>query len=89
MNELKSWFDATAKVGALPDGGFYRGSYTPEEAEIFRLLGGWMEDSGLTVQRDAAGNLWGKSQGTCPNVLSIVTGSHVDSVRSGGTYDGI
>jgi allantoate deiminase len=89
MNELKSWFDATAKVGALPDGGFYRGSYTPEEAEIFRLLGGWMEDSGLTVQRDAAGNLWGKSQGTCPNVLSIVTGSHVDSVRSGGNYDGI
>jgi allantoate deiminase len=89
MKELENWFDAIAQVGALPGGGFYRGSYTPEEAEICRLLRGWMEECGLSVKRDAAGNLWGKAQGTCPQALSIVTGSHMDSVRSGGNYDGI
>lgn len=89
MKELEKWFDAIAQVGALSEGGFYRGSYTPEEAEICQLLRGWMEECGLSAGRDAAGNLWGKVQGTCPQALSIVTGSHMDSVRSGGNYDGI
>ena len=89
MEELKQWFDAMAQIGAAPDGGFYRGSYTQEEQEQFKLLSGWMEESGLTVNRDAAGNLWGKAEGSCPHALSIVTGSHTDSVRNGGNFDGI
>lgn len=30
MKELESWFEALSKVGALPEGGYYRGSYTSE-----------------------------------------------------------
>lgn len=89
MEELKQWFDDMSKVGAAPDGGYYRGSYTPEELEAYRLLSGWMDESGLTVSKDAAGNLWGKAEGSCTDTLSIVTGSHIDSVRNGGNYDGI
>ena len=65
MKELESWFEALSKVGALPEGGYYRGSYTSEEVEIQRLLSGWMEKSGLSVNRDAAGNLWGKADCVC------------------------
>lgn len=89
MEELKQWFDAMSKVGVAPDGGYYRGSYTPEELEAYQLLSGWMGESGLTVTKDAAGNLWGKAEGGSPDTLSIVTGSHIDSVRNGGNYDGI
>lgn len=89
MEELKQWFDAMSKVGVAPDGGYYRGSYTPEELEAYQLLSGWMEESGLVVTKDAAGNLWGKAAGSCSDALSIVTGSHIDSVRNGGNYDGI
>lgn len=89
MKELKNWFDAMSKIGAAPDGGYYRGSYTLEELEAYQLLSGWMEKSGLDVHKDAAGNLWGKTNGTCSGALSIVTGSHIDSVRNGGNYDGI
>ena len=48
-----------------------------------------MEKSGLSVKRDAAGNLWGKAEGESERALPIVTGSHIDSVRGGGNYDGI
>lgn len=89
MQELKEWFEAFSKIGQLPDGGYYRGAYTPEETEQQRLLTLWMKDSGLTVKRDAAGNLWGTVEGSNPNALPIVTGSHTDSVRSGGNYDGV
>lgn len=89
MKELKQWFDSISKIGALPDGGYYRGSYTQEELEIQELLTKWMEKSGLTVRKDAAGNLWGRIDGEFENAPPIITGSHIDSVRNGGNYDGI
>ncbi|MCD8121861.1 MAG: Zn-dependent hydrolase [Clostridiales bacterium] len=89
MKELKEWFDALSEIGVAAEGGYYRGSYTPEETEMYRLVAGWMEEAGLTVRRDAAGNLWGKVDGRNPEALPIVTGSHIDSVRNGGNYDGI
>lgn len=89
MEELKKWFEDMGEIGQAAGGGYYRGSYTQEETEAYRLLSGWMEEGGLKVKRDAAGNLWGKAEGSCPEALSIVTGSHIDSVRNGGNYDGI
>jgi allantoate deiminase len=47
-----------------------------------------MRDAGLEVRRDAVGNLWGRIEGT-EGGKSIVTGSHVDSQRPGGRYDGV
>ena len=46
----------------------------------------WMEQAGLTVRRDNVGNLRARYEGTGPETLLI--GSHLDSVRNAGRYDG-
>jgi N-carbamoyl-L-amino-acid hydrolase len=46
-----------------------------------------MEAAGLVTQLDAAGNLFGRREGTA-SVAPIVAGSHTDSVFGGGRYDG-
>jgi allantoate deiminase len=45
-----------------------------------------MRDAGLTVREDAVGNLFGRLEGQSPR--TILTGSHIDTVRLGGRYDG-
>jgi allantoate deiminase len=46
-----------------------------------------MQRAGLTTHHDAVGNIWGRAQGT-EKAKSIVTGSHIDTVRRGGRLDG-
>jgi N-carbamoyl-L-amino-acid hydrolase len=46
------------------------------------------EEAGLDVQMDAAGNLIGKRMGRVPGLASIMVGSHIDTVPSGGRFDG-
>ena len=54
-----------------------------EEDRAHELAAGWMEEAGLTVEVDAAGNLIGRT--ATPDVW---TGSHLDTVPNGGKYDG-
>ena len=51
-------------------------------------LTGWMVDAGMTVRLDAAANLIGRYEGARPGAPALMIGSHVDSVRNGGRYDG-
>jgi allantoate deiminase len=46
---------------------------------------GWMEDAGLTVRRDSVGNVIGRREG---GEGTFVLGSHIDTVRDAGRYDG-
>ncbi|WP_026556663.1 M20 family metallo-hydrolase [Arthrobacter sp. 35W] len=48
-----------------------------------------MRGAGLETSIDAAGNIVGRLPGLDPNAPSIVTGSHTDTVHSGGRFDGI
>jgi beta-ureidopropionase / N-carbamoyl-L-amino-acid hydrolase len=48
-----------------------------------------MEAAGLTTRLDDAGNLIGSLPGSEPGLAPLVTGSHTDTVASGGRYDGI
>src|SRR5256885_777880 len=47
----------------------------------------WMKAAGLQTRRDAVGNLWGRAEGS-EQSKSVVTGSHIDTVRRGGRLDG-
>ena len=54
-----------------------------------RRLLGWMREAGFDdVQIDAVGNVVGVYHGSDPNARRLLTGSHYDTVRNGGKYDG-
>ncbi len=48
-----------------------------------------MEEAGLSVRVDAFGNVIGRREGTDSSLPAVMTGSHGDSVPSGGNYDGV
>ncbi|MCF8998589.1 allantoate amidohydrolase [Acinetobacter nectaris] len=49
----------------------------------------WMQEIGMHVWQDAVGNICGRYEGTEPNAPAILLGSHLDTVRNAGKYDGI
>ena len=68
--------------------GANRPAYTEWEDEAHRLVADWLGEAGLEVERDPAGNLYGRLPGTRPRLPEIWTGSHLDSVPDGGRFDG-
>jgi allantoate deiminase len=48
----------------------------------------WMRRAGLEVREDTAGNLIGRLAGTHPRAKTLVLGSHLDTVRDAGRFDG-
>lgn len=68
--------------------GLYRGYLTTAYAAAQEALAGWMAQAGMAVRRDAAANLIGRYEGTLPGAPALLIGSHLDSVRDGGRYDG-
>lgn len=52
-------------------------------------ISGLMRDCGFdSVHIDAVGNVVGRYEGSTPNAKALLTGSHYDTVRNGGKYDG-
>lgn len=75
-----------ASIGAIDGGGCARLALTDEDAAGRDLVVGWMHELGLTVTTDVIGNVigtWNVGAG-----LPVMTGSHIDTVRTGGKYDG-
>lgn len=68
--------------------GLFRGYLSPAYLAAQDRLAEWMRDAGMTVRRDAAGNLVGRYDGTHAEERTLVIGSHLDSVRDAGRYDG-
>jgi allantoate deiminase len=48
----------------------------------------WMIAAGMSVRLDPLGNLIGNYAGTAPNAPALLIGSHIDTVRNAGRYDG-
>ncbi|WP_238996584.1 Zn-dependent hydrolase [Paenibacillus pinistramenti] len=74
--------------GGPPGGGITRLLYTPAWLEAQLFLAEQMNLAGLEVRFDRVGNLYGRLEGTEPGRAVILTGSHIDTVRHGGKYDG-
>ena len=68
--------------------GANRVGYSPEEDAAHDLAAAWMEEAGLEVERDGAGNLVGRRRGRRPELPEVWSGSHLDSVPEGGRFDG-
>lgn len=76
-----------AEIGAIEGGGVNRLALTETDRQGRDQVMQWMRELGLTISIDAIGNVVGTRAGTeqCPPVM---TGSHIDTVRAGGRYDG-
>ncbi len=80
LNELATCSEPGPGVTRLP--------FTPEHRAVIDLLRAEMEAQDLTVTLDHAGTLIGRREGP-PGSKTLLMGSHQDSVREGGAYDGI
>jgi beta-ureidopropionase / N-carbamoyl-L-amino-acid hydrolase len=80
--------EALAAVGDTGDGGNCRLALTDEDAGGRELVVGWMRALGLDVRVDRIGNVVATRAGTEDGLDPVMTGSHVDTVRTGGRYDG-
>jgi N-carbamoyl-L-amino-acid hydrolase len=80
--------EALAAVGDTGDGGNCRLALTDEDAGGRELVVGWMRDLGLSVRVDRIGNVVATRAGADDTLDPVVTGSHIDTVRTGGRYDG-
>jgi allantoate deiminase len=61
---------------------------TPAHASASRTLAEWMSAAGMSVERDAVGNLIGRIEGERPDARPLMLGSHFDTVRDAGRWDG-
>lgn len=79
-------------LGAAPysdmEGGLFRAWLTPAFAAAQEAIAGWMAQAGMAVRIDAATNLIGRYEGDAAEAPALLIGSHIDSVRDGGRYDG-
>ncbi len=77
---------ALAEIGQIPDGGCCRLALTDDDKVGRDLVVSWMNELGLDIRIDAIGNIvgtWNVGSGA-----PVMTGSHIDTVRTGGKYDG-
>ena len=79
-----------AEIGATADGSCCRLALTDEDKAGRDLVAGWMRELGLEVRVDPIGNIFGLRKGaeSIDACAPVMCGSHIDTVRTGGRYDG-
>jgi len=87
-DRLMGWIDRLAKIGRLANGDICRLAFTAEDVQARYLVQQWMMEAGMTVRTDAGGNIIGTYAGL-REAPALATGSHIDTVPSGGAYDGV
>ncbi|KMO43055.1 allantoate amidohydrolase [Methylobacterium tarhaniae] len=78
---------ALARISADPDG-LTRLYLTPAHAQATRQVAAWMEEAGMEVRLDAAATVVGRYEAATPGAPTLFLGSHIDTVRNAGHYDG-
>lgn len=71
-----------------PDG-LTRIFLSPEHRAAAELVMAWMSMAGMTPRLDAIGNVVGRYEGASPGLPALMLGSHLDTVRDAGRYDGM
>lgn len=62
---------------------------TPMHKAAAEEVRGWMQAAGMTVRMDGMANLIGRYEGEVPAAPAVLIGSHLDTVRDAGRYDGM
>src|SRR5690348_13004582 len=61
---------------------------TEEMRQANAAVAEWMRAAGMQMRSDAVGNLIGRYEGSSPDARTFILGSHLDTVRDAGKYDG-
>ncbi len=85
-NRLMDRLMCLAEISPIDGGGNCRLALTDEDRDGRDLVVSWMRDLNMEVSIDAVGNVigtWNVGSGS-----PVMTGSHIDTVRTGGKFDG-
>jgi len=87
-DRLNQRFVDLARFGMNAEGGMDRFAFSDADVASRPYLKKSLEAAGLEVHVDEAGNIFGRREGSNPDLPPIVFGSHTDSVANGGRFDG-
>ena len=85
---LQADFDALAEIGVTMGGGVSRLALSNEDLAARSWYADRIEEAGLQIRDDEAGNLSGLLCSDDPKAKTLMLGSHLDTVPNGGRYDG-
>ena len=77
-----------SQIGATPNGGVCRLALSDEDKTARDLFIEWCRAAGCTTRIDAMGNIFARRAGLDDSLPPIMTGSHLDTVPTGGKFDG-
>jgi len=80
--------DALAAHSEQADG-LTRVFLSPQQRAVNTLVLDWMRATGMDARLDAIGNCVGRYEGERPRMPCLMLGSHLDTVRDAGRYDGM
>ena len=88
--ESKKLVSMLRELGRVTDepGKLTRTFLSPAMRRANRMVGQWMRQNGLKVREDSVGNLIGRWESKLPKARTLLIGSHLDTVRDAGRYDG-
>ncbi|HXW19917.1 MAG TPA: allantoate amidohydrolase [Roseiarcus sp.] len=70
------------------DGALTRLYLSKAHREAAKQFIAWCAEAGVDAKIDASGNVWGRYEGKAPGAPALMLGSHIDTVRNAGRYDG-
>jgi allantoate deiminase len=89
IERIQKDIETLAQFSCVEGIGCTRFTYTKEFAQARDYIISEMKAAGLTVREDAVGTVIGRLEGKNPNAPILMTGSHFDTVKTGGRFDGL
>jgi len=89
LDRIKKNIETIAEFTSTPGFGSTRFSYSSEDENAKEFLLNQMRELGLAITVDAVGNIRARLNGSSDIAPAVIVGSHVDTVKNGGRFDGV
>ncbi len=88
LDRIKKDIEILSEFNATPEKGLTRFSFTKEDRQVREYLKEELKKLNVEIYEDESATLLAKRKGTGGQLPSIMIGSHFDSVKNGGNFDG-
>ncbi|XP_075512223.1 ureidoglycolate hydrolase isoform X1 [Primulina tabacum] len=89
IQSLQRQIDELASFSETPAPSVTRVLYSEKDVLARRYIKNLMGLAGLSAKEDAVGNIFGRWEGSEPEIAAVSTGSHIDAIPYSGKYDGV